>query len=290
RKCVCTSNDCKEAGETICETKYSCYTELIPRSETNVHIKNNDLKNFIYHTRGCTQNPTPLLCETKSWVKRSEKGSFLSSTFSSSVFDNEDKKKNDIIENQRSLSSTPWVQISWPIVLKCCDDQDYCNSDYLGHESKLTGEVGKDIGEKEVNKIEKEEEEEEELGVKGDKREGFLINKMNLNDNITYQNDGFNRPNGRIALYDQAPSIESDIRSFNYSSSRDRIISINSDSETTTINESTNNDDDFFQHQIRPLHIAAVILAISALISVFAACYVITRLLKINTYITGDTE
>ncbi|XP_015180567.1 PREDICTED: uncharacterized protein LOC107068560 [Polistes dominula] len=273
RKCVCTSKDCKEAGENTCETKYFCYTELIPISD-NRKIGENTT------TRGCTQSPTPLLCETKSWITRSKLSPSLSS-LSSSSFDNRyNNKENDTIENNRLLSSTiPWIRMSWPR-LKCCDSQDYCNADYLGDVSKYLQEIEKDKNK--LNKIDKEE---------------FFIKKMNYQNNITYQNQNTNIPannnpqlSNRIDFHNQIQSIDSYGRSTNNSSSRERIISLNSDSFSITVNESSNIDDDTFQHQIRPLHIAAVVLAISALVSVFAACYVITRLLKSDAYIIGNTE
>ncbi|KAG7189254.1 hypothetical protein KM043_008814 [Ampulex compressa] len=43
-------------------------------------------------------------------------------------------------------------------------------------------------------------------------------------------------------------------------------------------------------YRIRPLHVAALVLAIAALISVLAACYVITRFLKSNRYVVGRVE
>lgn len=122
---------------------------------------------------------------------------------------------------------------------------------------------------------------------------------MNGHNNITYQNIETNVPannspqlSGRIEFYNpiHLQSIDSDGRSTNNSGNRERIISMNSDSLSIIVNENSNIDEDIFRHQIRPLHIAAVILAISALLSVFAACYVITRLLKSNAYVTGGTE
>lgn len=38
--------------------------------------------------------------------------------------------------------------------------------------------------------------------------------------------------------------------------------------------------DQFLQNRVKPLHVAALVLAIAALISVLAACYVITRFAK----------
>lgn len=35
--------------------------------------------------------------------------------------------------------------------------------------------------------------------------------------------------------------------------------------------------DQFLENRVKPLHVAALVLAIAALISVLAACYVITR-------------
>ncbi|XP_017788853.1 PREDICTED: uncharacterized protein LOC108571347 [Habropoda laboriosa] len=48
--------------------------------------------------------------------------------------------------------------------------------------------------------------------------------------------------------------------------------------------------DQFPQSRVKSLHVAALVLAIAALISVLAACYVITRFLKTNPYIVGSVE
>ncbi|XP_003704365.2 uncharacterized protein LOC100880908 [Megachile rotundata] len=48
--------------------------------------------------------------------------------------------------------------------------------------------------------------------------------------------------------------------------------------------------DQFVQNRVKPLHVAALVLAIAALISVLAACYVITRFLKTNPYTISNME
>ncbi|XP_076240809.1 uncharacterized protein LOC143183200 isoform X2 [Calliopsis andreniformis] len=48
--------------------------------------------------------------------------------------------------------------------------------------------------------------------------------------------------------------------------------------------------DQLHQNRVKPLHVAALVLAIAALISVLAACYVITRVLKTNPNTNGSTE
>ncbi|XP_043597308.1 uncharacterized protein LOC122574147 [Bombus pyrosoma] len=48
--------------------------------------------------------------------------------------------------------------------------------------------------------------------------------------------------------------------------------------------------DQFLENRVKPLHVAALVLAIAALISVLAACYVITRFLKTNPYTVGSVE
>ncbi|XP_053982629.1 uncharacterized protein LOC128886537 [Hylaeus anthracinus] len=48
--------------------------------------------------------------------------------------------------------------------------------------------------------------------------------------------------------------------------------------------------DQLLQNRVKPLHVAALVLAIAALISVLAACYVITRFLKTNPYTVGSVE
>ncbi|KAF7384145.1 hypothetical protein HZH66_012395 [Vespula vulgaris] len=267
RKCVCTSKDCKEAGEDTCETKYFCYTELI--LFTDQEFGENTT------TRGCTQSPTPLLCETKSWVTRS-KLSTLSSSSSSSSSSLHDDEEDEIVENRRVSSTRPWIRMPWPR-LKCCDSQDYCNADHLGDLSTWTPEREKEEGKKR-KKIEEKEEQVE-------KEDKFSIERMNQDNDSTSnaeidQNNDFQSIN-RFNQNNNLISLDSN-RSFtnSSSSSRDQIISITSDS-ISTIDEDLNLDQ-LLQHRVRPLHVAAFVLAIAALISVLAACYVITRFLKSN--------
>ncbi|XP_047362427.1 uncharacterized protein LOC124954096 isoform X1 [Vespa velutina] len=257
RKCVCTSKDCKEAGEDTCETKYYCYTELI--LFTDQEFGENTT------TRGCTQSPTPLLCETKSWVTRSK----LSTSSSSSSKDND-----EIVENRHVSSTRLWIRMSWPR-LKCCDSQDYCNADHLGDLSTWIREREKEEGKKR-KKI-------KEKGEKVGKEEKFSFGRMNQNNNLTSnagidQNDDlqssnkFNQNNNLISLNSSRSFTNSS------SSSQDQIISISSES-ISTINENLDSNH-FLQHRVRPLHVAVFVLAISALISVLAACYVIMRFIR----------
>ncbi|XP_035718871.1 putative E3 ubiquitin-protein ligase protein PFF1365c isoform X2 [Vespa mandarinia] len=256
RKCVCTSKDCKEAGEDTCETKYYCYTELI--LFTDQEFGENTT------TRGCTQSPTPLLCETKSWVTRSK--------LSTSSFD--DDEKDEIVENRHVSSTRLWIRMSWPR-LKCCDSQDYCNADHLGDLSTWIREREKEEGKKR-KKI-------KEKGEKVGKEEKFSFGRMNQNNNLTSnagidQNDNlessnkFNQNNNLISLNSNRSFTNSS------SSSQNQIISISSES-ISTINENLDSNH-FLQHRVRPLHVAVFVLAISALISVLAACYVIMRALS----------
>ncbi|CAK9812627.1 hypothetical protein ANTPLA_LOCUS7467 [Anthophora plagiata] len=77
--------------------------------------------------------------------------------------------------------------------------------------------------------------------------------------------------------------------SFNgMSSSRDIMGSIQPD--PGSIVGGRESSDQFLQNRVKPLHVAALVLAIAALISVLAACYVITRFLKTNPYTVGSVE
>ncbi|XP_076223565.1 uncharacterized protein LOC143174495 isoform X2 [Nomia melanderi] len=76
--------------------------------------------------------------------------------------------------------------------------------------------------------------------------------------------------------------------SFNgLSSQRNAMGSIQPDSSLIGGQESP---DQLLQSRVKPLHFAALLLAIAALISVLAACYVITRFLKANPYTAGSVE
>ncbi|XP_017766861.1 PREDICTED: uncharacterized protein LOC108555605 [Eufriesea mexicana] len=200
RKCVCTSKACKEAGADTCETKYSCYTELILTG--NQEFGENTT------TRGCTEGATPLLCETKSWVTRS--------------------KSSDNVDR----SSAAWIRMPWPR-LKCCDSHDYCNADRRVNVSST------------------------------------WIHDKGSTDPVE---PTFDYPG-----------------SFNgMSSSRGIMGSIQPD--PGPIAGGRESSDQFLQNRVKPLHVAALVLAIAALISVLAACYVITRFLKTNPYTVGSVE
>ncbi|KAF7385328.1 hypothetical protein HZH68_013758 [Vespula germanica] len=230
RKCVCTSKDCKEAGEDTCETKYFCYTELILFTDQEF----DDGLPF-------SRSPTPLLCETKSWVTRSKLSTLSSSSSSSSFHDDEE---DEIVENRRVSSTRPWIRMPWPR-LKCCDSQDYCNADHLGDLSTWTPERGKEEGKKR-KKIEEKKEQME-------KKDKFSIEKMNQDNNSTSnagidQNNDFQSIN-RFNQNNNLISLDSN-RSFtnSSSSSRDQIISITSDS-ILTIDEDLNLDQ-LLQHRV----------------------------------------
>ncbi|XP_071570516.1 uncharacterized protein [Temnothorax nylanderi] len=54
--------------------------------------------------------------------------------------------------------------------------------------------------------------------------------------------------------------------------------------------DSTESADRLLRNRIKALHIAALVLAIAALISVLASCYVVTRFLRNNRYIMGTVN
>lgn len=54
--------------------------------------------------------------------------------------------------------------------------------------------------------------------------------------------------------------------------------------------DSTESTDQFLRNRIKALHIAALVLAVAALISVLASCYVVTRFLRSNHYIMGTVN
>ncbi|XP_015432387.1 PREDICTED: uncharacterized protein LOC107188589 [Dufourea novaeangliae] len=72
------------------------------------------------------------------------------------------------------------------------------------------------------------------------------------------------------------------------SSHRDIMGSIQPDPGPTAGGQESS--DQLLQSRVKPLHVAALVLAIAALISVLAACYVITRFLKTNPYTIGSVE
>ncbi|CAL7950580.1 unnamed protein product [Xylocopa violacea] len=72
------------------------------------------------------------------------------------------------------------------------------------------------------------------------------------------------------------------------SSSRDVMGSMQPD--PGPINGGRESRDQPLQSCVKPLHVAALALTIAALISVLAACYVITRFLKTNPYTVGSVE
>lgn len=175
----------------------------------------------------------------------------LSSPFSTN---NDEDEEDGIIG--RVSSTRPWIRMPWSR-LKCCDNEDYCNADRLLDLSMWISE-GKEEEEKDKRrKFEKEEEEEGKSSIK-------RMNQVSRE------------------------SIDSSGPLTNSAASRDRILSIPSDT-ASTVNQEYGHDQ-LLQHRVRPLHVAAFVLAIAALISVLAACYVITRFLKSNPYVAGSVE
>ncbi|XP_011499571.1 PREDICTED: uncharacterized protein LOC105363538 [Ceratosolen solmsi marchali] len=175
RKCVCTSKVCKESGTKTCRTRYSCYTELIYSGGVRA------LGTTIKTTRGCTDGPTPLLCETKSWRSN---------------------------EDESSSSFELLGRAAWP-KLTCCDSDDYCNA----------------------------ADEDFEPTARPDDR------TLEIWDNASDAKPG--RTSGRPYL-------------------------LGGQASGNTIANG----------QGIQLHVAALVLAVAALISVFAACYVVTRFLN----------
>ena len=140
------------------------------------------------------------------------------------------------------------LQIYWPR-LKCCDSHDYCNADVTDHANK------------------------------NDRRSDHLVSRnrgsSRFNVSSRLNSTSFVDPRTRLpgAPKDRNQPIESPPASA--STGYDRAAS------TSTIETAESEDQeesyDPLRHRIRPLHVAAVVLAIAALTSVLAACYVITR-------------
>ncbi|KAK2576123.1 hypothetical protein KPH14_007455 [Odynerus spinipes] len=172
---------------------------------------------------------------------------------SSSTNNNDEDEEDGIVE--RVSSTRPWIQMPWPR-LKCCDNEDYCNADRLLDLSMWMREREAEEEKDKRRKFEKEEEE--------------------------------GRPSIRRMNQVSRGSIDSSGPSSNSAASRDRILSIPSDTASTI--DQDRGSDRLLQHRVRPLHVAAFVLAIAALISVLAACYVITRFLKSNPYVAGSVE
>lgn len=199
-----------------------------------------------------------MLCETKSWASRSK-------LLASSSINNDEDEDDGIVE--RVSSTRPWLRMPWPR-LKCCDNEDYCNADRLLDLSLWIRE-GEEVEEKDKRrKFEKpEEEEEEEEELEGEEERQSIIGRMHQV--------------GRVSIDSSGPST-------NPAGSRDRFLSIPSDTASTI--DQDRGSDRLLQNRVRPLHVAAFVLAIAALISVLAACYVITRFLKTNPYVAGSVE
>jgi len=53
-RCVCTAQNCLEAGEPICTTPGLCYTQFLDRKDGSDPL-----------TKGCVSRKTPLLCENR---------------------------------------------------------------------------------------------------------------------------------------------------------------------------------------------------------------------------------
>jgi len=53
-RCVCTAQNCLEAGEAICTTAGLCYTQFLDRKDGSDPL-----------TKGCVNRKTPLLCENR---------------------------------------------------------------------------------------------------------------------------------------------------------------------------------------------------------------------------------
>ncbi|XP_078053632.1 uncharacterized protein LOC144479036 [Augochlora pura] len=200
RRCVCTSKACKEAGADTCRTKFSCYTELILTEDQTIGENAT--------TRGCTEGATPLLCETKSWVRRSKPA------------DNADRSP-----------SAAWIRMPWPR-LKCCDSHDYCNADSHVNLSTWTSD-----------------------------KDGAMDTAATTLD-YTGSLNGLSSDRNATGSKQSEPGLTSGGRE----------------------------SDQLLQSRVKPLHVAALVLAIAALISVLAACYVITRFLKANPYTVGSVE
>ncbi|XP_043264914.1 uncharacterized protein LOC122404756 [Colletes gigas] len=86
----------------------------------------------------------------------------------------------------------------------------------------------------------------------------------------------------------EEPTVDYDGTFNGISSHRDVMGSIRPD--PGAIAGGRESSDQLLQNRVKPLHVAALVLAIAALISVLAACYVITRFLKTNPYTAGSVE
>ncbi|TGZ46995.1 uncharacterized protein [Temnothorax longispinosus] len=71
------------------------------------------------------------------------------------------------------------------------------------------------------------------------------------------------------------------------STNRDTMLTLRPDRK---YEDSTESADRLLRNRIKALHIAALVLAIAALISVLASCYVVTRFLRNNRYIMGTVN
>ncbi|KAK1122350.1 hypothetical protein K0M31_009572 [Melipona bicolor] len=155
-------------------------------------------------------------------------------------------------------SSAAWIRMPWPR-LKCCDSHDYCNADRRANASTWTGDNERPDP------------------------EGHALN-YTASQNIRGAAPLVRETDALISV---AVMCEG---SFNgMSPRRDVMGSIQPD--PGPIAGGRESPDQFPENpRVKPLHVAALILAIAALISVLAACYVVTRFLKTNPYTVGSVE
>ncbi|KAL0101057.1 hypothetical protein PUN28_018726 [Cardiocondyla obscurior] len=72
------------------------------------------------------------------------------------------------------------------------------------------------------------------------------------------------------------------------SGNRDATLTSQADRKSQDSTESAT--EQTIRNRIRALHVAALVLAVAALISVLASCYVVTRLLRSNRYVIGTVN
>lgn len=182
---------------------------------------------------------TPLLCESNAWTKSSRRGPKIANSggMTNELRAFEDRK--------------PKQQLVWPR-LKCCDTHDYCNAvvtdrgivnDREAEESLVKSSESKEIeGEKSLSNEGGIESIYEASSRKKDRNDNEPIGSTTTSGGSTMRDRGTGSTRAIVAGFEDRE------RSY-----------------------------DPLRHPIGPLHIAVVVLAVSALTSVLGACYVITR-------------
>ncbi|XP_011703812.1 PREDICTED: uncharacterized protein LOC105459460 [Wasmannia auropunctata] len=159
--------------------------------------------------------------------------------------------------NAMELSASPRVLVPWPR-LKCCNSHDYCNA-YDDNDDDDDGD-----GDNNDDNVDDNDNDDNDENASTWTRE----RKVQMNQTHSTMD--------REMLMDELTSTN-----------RNTILTLQSDRK---YDDPTKSADQLLRSRIRALHIAALVLAVAALISVLASCYVVTRFLRSDRYIMGTVN